>query len=374
MAGLSSQVALAPVPVCVPTTERTTTQSVPLSKPRRRSKPATLSPGDRIGAWRVDGELGRGGMGSVYGVTHTGFGKRAALKLCHRSVLNTQFTIDTFLREARVVHLINHPGVPDVFATGTYDGRPYLAMERLYGVTLGDYLDQGPTTKLQALDILFEISRVLAAAHAAGVVHRDLKLDNVFVIDTPDNAPLQIKLLDWGVARIVNEPDPMSGMIAGTLTYVAPEQIRADDITPAGDIYSLGVLAYQLLLGEPPFAHKSDLELIRMHLMLPPPRPSNFWAEIPPALEAMLLAMLEKDPAHRPSIDDVMRGIIAARRELQPRKPTLRGLLRALPATPQVDMLGRSAPPFAGFLKSKLASAVAVGGALAAGLAMLLSV
>jgi serine/threonine-protein kinase len=341
MAVLSSQAATAS---CVASTERPTVRALPVERPRRRAKPATLAAGDRIGPWRIDSELGRGGMGSVYAVTHCGFGKRAALKLCHKSVLGEQFTIDMFLREARIVHLINHPGVPDVFATGTYDARPYLAMERLHGKTLGDYLDAQAITRTQALDLLFEIARVISAAHGAGVIHRDLKLDNVFVLDTPPEVPLQLKVLDWGVARIAGEPDPMAGMIAGTLTYVAPEQIRADDLTPAGDVYSLGVLAYQLLFGAPPFTHKCDLELIRMHVQAPPPRPSDLWPEIPAGLEAMLLAMLAKTPEQRPSIDDILRGIVVARRELRPRRPTLLGRLRALPRRPPVDVLGRSAP------------------------------
>src|SRR5688572_7057063 len=167
MVALSSQAATATAPVCVPTPERPTVKAPALPKPRRRNKPATLSPGDRIGAWRVEGELGRGGMGSVYAVKHNGFGKRAALKLCHRSVLGPEFTFDTFLREARIVHLINHPGVPDVFATGTYDGRPYLAMERMSGRTLGQYMEEHTVSKADALGILFEICRVLSAAHGA---------------------------------------------------------------------------------------------------------------------------------------------------------------------------------------------------------------
>lgn len=338
MAAVSSQFDPA-ASVYVPT-ERPTVKAPALDKPRRK-KPVTLSPGDRIGAWRVEGELGRGGMGSVYAVTHNGFGKRAALKLCHKSVLGEKFTIDTFLREARIVHLVNHPGVCDVFATGTYDGRPYLALERLHGQTLGDFLDMhgDRITKLDALDILFEICRVLEAAHRAGVVHRDLKLDNVYVCD---GEGLQIKVLDWGVAHVIGEDDPMTGMIAGTLTYVAPEQIRADDLTPAADIYSLGVLAYQLLCGEPPLTHASDLELIRMHLQTPPPRPSALWADVPAGLEMLMLAMLAKDPAQRPSIDDVMRAIVVARRDLAPKKKTLLSGIRAVPKTPPIDVFGRS--------------------------------
>ena len=268
-------------------------------------------------------------MGSVYAVTHAGFGKRAALKLCHKNVLGPQFTMETFLREARIVHLINHPGVADVFATGTYDGRPYLAMERLHGETLGSYLETKTVSREHGLELLFEVARVVESAHAAGIVHRDLKLDNVFVLDTPAGSPLQVKLLDWGVARIMGEDDPMKGMIAGTLTYLAPEQIRSDDITPALDIYALGVLAYQLLLGEPPFMHENDIELIRMHLVKLPPTPSKLWPEIPEGLEKLLLAMLDKDPAHRPSIDEVLRGLAAARRDMRPR-PTLFARLRRI--------------------------------------------
>lgn len=338
MAAVPSQMSQT-IPVCV-SSERTTSEETPLGKPRRRTKPATLGPGDRIGAWRVEGELGRGGMGSVYAVTHNGFGKRAALKLCHKNVLGPEFTVDTFLREARVVHLVNHPGVCDVFATGTYDGRPYLALERLHGATLGDYLETTTITKLEALDILADIARVLASAHAANVVHRDLKLDNVFVLE--GEVP-RIKVLDWGVAKILGEDDPLKGMIAGTLTYVAPEQIRGEELTCAADIYALGVLAYQLFGGAPPFADPDDLALIKKHLRDAPPAPRSLWAEIPAPLEALMLAMLAKDPARRPTIDGVLAALAEAREDLQPKKRTL---LARIPAQPPVDVFGRSAPPF----------------------------
>jgi serine/threonine-protein kinase len=330
---------------------------VPLERPRRRSKPATLSPGDRIGPWRVDGELGRGGMGSVYAVTHCGFGKRAALKLAHRS-MDAAIAIETFVREARVVHLVNHPGVADVFATGTYDCRPYLAMERLHGKTLGEHLEDEKVTRADKLDILFEICRVLSSAHAAGVVHRDLKLDNVFICDGG-----QVKLLDWGVARIVGERDPLAGMIAGTLTYVAPEQISADELKPASDIYSLGVLAYVMLCGTAPFKHERDLDLIRMHLVAPPPRPANHWAEIPAALEQQLLRMLAKDPEARPSIDEVMRGFVAARRELEPRAATQE---IEVPKRPVRDFFARM------FTSRSVVGAVVAAGAIVGGVLSLL--
>ncbi|MEO8699951.1 MAG: serine/threonine-protein kinase [Kofleriaceae bacterium] len=285
----------------------------PKQRRARKPRPANLSAGQRVGPWRVQDELGRGGMAAVYAVSHSAFGKRAALKLAHREVLCPEFDAQTFLREARIVHLVDHPGVCDVFATGTFDGRPYLAMERLRGETLGQLVDANRLSRGDAIGILLQLCDVLAAAHRAGVVHRDLKLDNVFVQPCGN-----VKLLDWGVACVVSEPDPMHGMIAGTLTYMAPEQVACTPLTPAADIYSLGVLAYHLLLGGPPFTADTDLELIKKHVSEPPPAPATLWPEIPAELAAMLVAMLAKDPASRPSLETVKQTL--SRRLSKPRK------------------------------------------------------
>jgi eukaryotic-like serine/threonine-protein kinase len=307
----------------------------------RRERPATLIPGMRIGPWRVERELGRGGMATVYAAVHTRFGKRAALKLAHREALGPRFTPETFLREARMANLVDHAGVVEVFATGTYDGRPYLAMERLTGRSLGAILDAGPVARDEALRILLELCDVLEAAHAAGVTHRDLKLDNVFLLDEPGPDGRRIKLLDWGMARVAGEDDPMRGLIAGTLTYVAPEQVRGDEITPAADVYALAVLAYQLLLGQPPFASPSDLELLDKHLRDEPPPPHTLWREIPGALDAMLLAMLAKQPEQRPALLAIARALRAARTPAPAQPRALRWL--ELPAVVPPDVIGRPA-------------------------------
>jgi serine/threonine-protein kinase len=289
---------------------------IPTAAPARR-RHATLVPGIRIGVWRIEHELGRGGMATVYAVVHTRFDKRAALKLAHGAILGPQFTPETFLREARIANRIDHAGVPDVFATGSYAGRPYLAMERLHGRALGVRLDDGALPREAALDVLIELCDVLAAAHAAGVIHGDLKVDNVFLLDQPGAGGRRVKLLDWGIARVAGEDDPLRGMIAGTLTYVPPEQIRGDAITPASDVYSLGVLAYRLLLGEPPFTATGDLELLHKHLHAEPPRPRTRWSTISAELEATLVAMLAKQPQARPALGDVARVLRAARRQLR---------------------------------------------------------
>ncbi len=338
MAGTSTIVAIAPG--AVPESRRRRASTTKLTSVRR-SRPATLVPGDRAGVWRVESELGRGGMAAVYAVTHTKFGKRAALKLAHKSVLGPQFTADTFLREARIVNLVDHPCVPDVFATGTHDGRPYLVMERLTGTTLGEQLDGGPLSKPASIDVLLELCDVLTSAHAAGVVHRDLKLDNVFLLEAPCAGGHHVKLVDWGVAHVIGEHDPLRGMIAGTLSYVAPEQIRGELLTPAADVYSLAVLAYQLLFGCPPFVARDDFALIRLHLHEQPPAPTTLWSDTPPALAQLLLAMLAKDPSKRPQLAEVVHLLTVARAAVAPAAPRPRWL--GVPKAPPCDPLGRPA-------------------------------
>lgn len=245
-------------------------------------------------------------MSSVHAVVHAKFGKRAAIKIAHRAVLGEGgMSAKTFLREARIVHAVEHPAVIDVFATGTYDGRPYLVMEKLVGTSLGRRVDDGPPIpRRDAIEILLELCHVLRAAHGAGIVHRDLKLDNVFLCEVPFADGRRVKLLDWGVAYVEGEEDPFRGLIAGTLTYVAPEQIRGDGLTGAADIYSLAVLAYHLLCRRPPFAG-SDLALLHMHLRAEPPPPRIAWPEVPPELDALLVRMLAKQAEDRPSLDEV---------------------------------------------------------------------
>ncbi len=289
---------------------------------RQHAATAAVTP-KRIGSWRIQRELGRGGMASVHEVVHGKLGGRAAIKLAHAHMFNEAYTPATFLREARVARTVDHPGVVEIYATGTYRQRPYIVMELLAGESLGTHLDRGPIDRTRALEILIELCGILAAAHAAGIVHRDLKLDNVVL------APERVKLVDWGVAHVKGEDDPFRGMIAGTLVYVAPELIRGEEVTPAADIYSLAVLAYQLLCRRPPFAASSDLALISMHLRAEPPRASSAWPRIPRELDDLLVAMLDKHPDARPTLAEVERTLRAERpgwfsRLLQRLRPTTR--------------------------------------------------
>jgi len=290
------------------------TASVPIDAPD------ALPPGAMAGPWRVERELGRGGMGAVYAVVHQSIGKRAALKVVHRSVLSPTFNVERVLQEAKVVNAVDHPNIVDIFETGQLeDGRPYIVMERLEGQTLAARADKGRMRPEHAIAILIQVADALIAAHAAHVVHRDLKLDNVFLVDNPatPDAP-SVKLLDWGIAKLIDRDVrfTIEGQLVGTPQYLAPEQARGAQVTPQTDVYSLGVMAYELFLEQLPFEAETAAEIMTMHLRVPPPRPSVLWPEIPPALEHLILAMMAKHPERRPTMLEVVGRLAAIGEEL----------------------------------------------------------
>jgi len=240
--------------------------------------PASLQIGDLAGPWRIEHELGRGGMGTVYAVVHDVIGKRAALKVVHAHALTSWFTAERFLLEARAANRVDHPGIVDIFETGALDdGRPYLVMERLDGEPLAAHAELG-MPPARACAILLAVCDVMRAAHEAGVVHRYLKLDNVFVLPEVGDGP-RVKVLDWGIAKILggNPASSFTELVIGTPRYLSPEQARGVAVTPRADIYALGVMAYELFLGRLPFDSESSAELMSMHLRDQPPAPGAHW-------------------------------------------------------------------------------------------------
>ena len=310
--------------------------------------PDELGPGAQAGPWIVERELGRGGMGAVYAVVHESIGKRAALKIVHRRLLVPGFNPDRMLLEAKVVNQVGHPGIVDIFETGSLDdGRPYIVMERLEGRALSARADEGVLPHALALGILIQVCDALIAAHAAGIVHRDLKLDNVFLVDHPDD-PTQpkVKLLDWGIAKVINTDvkHTIDGQLVGTPQYLAPEQARGQTVSPKTDVYSLGVMAYELFTDVLPFEAETAAELMTMHLRATPQPPRELSPEIPSRLEALILAMLQKAPDARPSARAVMAELEAIRGEAlaaqRPRSTTQPG---AEISVPLVGFRARSA-------------------------------
>lgn len=300
--------------------------------------PDVLQPGAKAGPWVVERELGRGGMGAVYAVVHDEIGKRAALKVVHGRLLGTGFNPDRMLVEARVVNQVGHPNIVDIFETGKLpDGRPYIVMERLEGQSLSQRADSGKIRADLVVEILLQICDALIAAHAAGIVHRDLKLDNVFLVDNPDDPKAtKAKLLDWGIAKIIHHDvhHTVEGQLVGTPQYLAPEQARGAQVSPKADVYSLGIMAYELFLEQLPFEAETAAEVMVMHLRAVPPPPSELWPDIPAQLEALILSMLAKQPDHRPTMLEVARQLELVREELLRRRT---GAVDAvsLPETPR---------------------------------------
>jgi eukaryotic-like serine/threonine-protein kinase len=286
------------------------------------NEPDVLQTGDKAGPWIVERELGRGGMGAVYGVVHEEIGKRAALKVMHRRLVSGS-SAERILLEAKVVNAVGHPNIVDIFETGTLaDGRPYILMERLEGMPLSFRADEGKILPDQVIGILLQVCDALIAAHAANIVHRDLKLDNVFLIDNADDpgAP-RVKLLDWGIAKVISNDvrHTIEGQLVGTPQYLAPEQARGHAVSPQTDVYSLGVMAYELFLEQLPFEAETSAEIMAMHLRCPPPPPREMWPDIPPTLENLLLAMLAKDAESRPTMLTVAHTLEQVRADLQTR-------------------------------------------------------
>ncbi|MBA3460090.1 MAG: serine/threonine protein kinase [Deltaproteobacteria bacterium] len=286
--------------------------------------PDVLLPGAKAGPWRVERELGRGGMGAVYAVVHDEIGKRAALKVVHRRLLTPAFNVERVMLEAKVVNTVGHPNIVDIFETGSLpDGRPYIVMERLEGQPLAVRADEGKIQADHAIGILLQVCDALIAAHAHGVIHRDLKLDNVFLVDNAD-APQspKVKVLDWGIAKVINHDvrHTVEGQLVGTPQYLSPEQARGANVTPQSDVYSLGVMAYELFLEQLPFEAETSAEIMVMHLKAIPPAPRELWPDIPDQLEELLLRMLAKNPENRPTMLDVARQLEEVRAELDRRR------------------------------------------------------
>ncbi|HEX5063528.1 MAG TPA: serine/threonine-protein kinase [Kofleriaceae bacterium] len=280
-----------------------------------------LAPGTMVGEYRVEGIVGEGGMGQVYGAIHPVIGKRAAIKVLLPEICRNQQMVERFVMEARAVNQIGHPNIVDVFAFGVLpDGRQYMVMEWLKGVSLSDRLKRGVPTIPETCDVLYAIAAALDAAHAAGIIHRDLKPHNVFLVDVRGAKPL-VKLLDFGLVKHNDDNDPranktQAGALLGTPAYMSPEQALGRSIDTRSDNYALGVLAFEMLTGRLPFIEDTAMALLVAHMQAPPSLPSSVAPGIPGELDRLVLGLLAKDPNARPTLTQVMQ-VLAYYRDAQ---------------------------------------------------------
>lgn len=277
-----------------------------------------LPAGSLAGEYRIEKKIGEGGMGSVYGARHPLIGKRAAIKVIRRELSTNQEAVDRFVLEAQSVNQIGHPNIVDVFGFGQLpDGRSYFVMEWLEGESLRDRM-QRPLVFPEALEHLESIAKALQAAHDAGVVHRDLKPDNVFLTSRKGEKP-QVKLLDFGLAKLTGKDNQQTfertrtGMVMGTPLYLSPEQAKGQKIDAATDVYSLGAMAYEMLTGVVPFKADSAVEIMAMHISQPAQPLVQRAPWVPLDINNLIMAMLEKEPRNRPTTQQVREQLAGTR-------------------------------------------------------------
>src|SRR5215207_8144448 len=247
------------------------------------------------GRYRVLKRLGSGGIADVYEAEDTQLGRRVALKLLYRRFAEDAEFVERFRREASSAAGLNHPNVVQVFDRGEWDSTYYIAMELLEGRNLKDIVrEYGALEPAVAVDIVVQILRAARFAHQRGVVHRDIKPHNVIV-----DAEGRAKVTDFGIARAGSSEMTETGLIMGTAQYLSPEQAQGHPVDARSDLYAVGVVLYELLAGVPPFDADSPVTIALKQVSEAPVPPRARNAAVPPALDAVVLRALRKDPAER---------------------------------------------------------------------------
>jgi serine/threonine-protein kinase len=263
--------------------------------------------GQQFGNYRAISLLGEGGMGAVYLAEHPAIGRRVAVKVLHKNYIRDENLLTRFLNEARAANAIRHPNIIEILDSGTIaDGTPFLVMELLEGESLGARIRRVGALPLKtAVEFCYQTASALGAAHKKGIVHRDLKPDNLYIVADPHEAEREwIKVLDFGIAKLqMSANDSVktrTGTLMGTPIYMSPEQCRGTKtVDHRSDIYSLGIIFFEMMCGQPPFVSEGFGELVNMHLNVAPPAPSSQNPNVSPTLDAIVLKMLSKNPEDR---------------------------------------------------------------------------
>ncbi len=257
--------------------------------------------GRQLGDYHIEARIGRGGMAKIYRAYQPSVQRHVAIKIISTDVADEQDLKtfhERFAREAQVVASLEHTHILPIYDYGLVDETAYLVMRLMSGGSLSDMVMEGPLPQERAAEIFSQVARGLAYAHSKGIIHRDLKPANILFSSTGD-----AYLTDFGLAKWI-EGSPIltqSGKIVGTPAYMAPEQLRGDPIDQRADIYSMGIILYQMLTGELPFDSDSGdvVSIMYQHLEKQPPSPRDINPEISPTVEAVILKALEKHPVHR---------------------------------------------------------------------------
>jgi len=286
------------------------------------------------GRYRLEVRIGEGGMGVVYRARHVLIDRIVAVKLIRPDLRGETHLRAWMLREARAANRVDHAHIIDIHDIGeTEDGELYLVMEYLVGTSLSSELGRGSMVLARGVDILEQMCAALARAHDLGVVHRDLKSDNILLTSRGGRKDF-VKILDFGLAHLAMDPRlAPKGAVFGTPEYMAPEQARGEEATPQSDLYALGVLFFEMLTGQLPFRSDDRETLLEMQRSAVAPRPRSIKSDVLPAAEAIVIKLLEKD--RRKRFQDAHHL-----------HEELKSLQRSLPSTPwEVAATGENAAP-----------------------------
>ena len=273
--------------------------------------------GETVSHYRILEKLGGGGMGVVYKAEDTRLGRGVALKFLPEGLFSSHQAQERFQREARAASALNHAHICTVYDIDEHEGQPFVSMEMLEGQTLKDLLARGPLRTDRILDLGVQLADALDAAHAKGIVHRDIKPANIIITD--DGTP---KITDFGVARVESSNLTVDGQFIGTPNFMSPEQITGKTVDGRSDLFSLGVVMFNLLTGQRPFTGESMHEVTLRIVQDPCPIPSTLGDDIPAALNPIVLKCLEKNPERRFQTGGALAQVLAAlARSLVQREP-----------------------------------------------------
>ncbi len=276
--------------------------------------------GDR---YRIEETLGRGGMATVYRGTDTVLGRAVAIKVLAPQFAQDPAFVDRFRREAQAAARLNHPNLVGVYDTGSDNGTHFIVMEYVEGRTIEDFLSKGGRMMPErAIEVATAVCDGLAYAHREAVIHRDIKSGNIMITKQG-----RVKVMDFGIARITTTPDTLSqtAAVLGTAAYLSPEQAQGEPVDARTDIYSLGVVIHEMLVGHVPFRGESAVAVAYKQVHENPPPPSKENADVSPALDAVVMRALAKNPANRYQTADELKADLqrASRDEVVEATPLL---------------------------------------------------
>jgi len=272
--------------------------------------------GDALGNYRLVAQIGSGSMGVVFLAEHQRIARRAAIKLLAPELVRDQLVLERFFNEARATSLIRHPGIVDVFDCDVdATGRAYIVLEHLEGETLAELLRRAETLHWSAACLLARrVADALGAAHEMGIIHRDLKPENVFLVGSGRDPTAAVKVLDFGVAKLLAAEAAvrltMRGTLVGTPEYMSPEQCAGAEVDHRADIYALGCILFEMVTGQPPFVTSTVREMVLAHRFRPAPSAAATCPDLPDWLGDLLARMLAKEPDQRPrSMQEVSKAL-----------------------------------------------------------------